>query len=147
MRTIERTFTATCSGKRISLGLSRQSAAPLAFMFVAFLLLLFVLMQPSVNAQALPEYSAQTGEPCASCHVSPSGGGPRGPRGQAWVGEGKPGAVPSLVNSLEALGVHLEVDPSYYEIVPESIPPAQPLPLGPAESEALHEWVSGYEGN
>ena len=35
--------------------------------------------------EALPEYSAQTGEPCATCHVSPSGGGPPRP---AWAGLG-----------------------------------------------------------
>ncbi|MEW5871854.1 MAG: hypothetical protein AB1894_21480 [Chloroflexota bacterium] len=104
-------------------------------------------MQPATNARALPEYSAQTGEPCATCHVSPSGGGPRGPRGQAWVGEGKPGAVPSLVDALEALGVHLDVDPSYYEIVPDTIQPAQPLPLRPAEADALQDWLSDYDGN
>ncbi len=39
---------------------------------------LMLALLPAATAQALPEYSAQTGEPCASCHISPSGGGARG---------------------------------------------------------------------
>jgi mono/diheme cytochrome c family protein len=31
---------------------------------------------------ALPEYAARTGEACATCHVSPGGGGPRA--GPLW---------------------------------------------------------------
>jgi len=70
---------------------------------------LMLALLPAATAQALPEYSAQTGEPCASCHISPSGGGPRGPRGQAWVASGKPGAVPDTLEALELLGVELSV--------------------------------------
>jgi hypothetical protein len=89
------------------------------------------------STQALPEYSAQTGEPCASCHISPSGGGLRTPRGQAWVGAGKPGAVPNLTDSLALLGVKLDIDQSAFEAVSQ--------PIGQAQK--LHHWLKDYQGN
>ena len=123
------------------------SIMPLAAIFGICLLTVILLMQPTKSAQALPEYSVQTGEPCATCHISPSGGGPRGPRGQAWVGEGKPGEVPGLIEALEALGVHLEVDEAYYQATSETIEPAGPLLLSPAEAEKIHDWLNDYDGN
>ena len=99
------------------------------------------------QAQALPEYAAQTGEPCASCHLSPAGGGPRGPRGQAWVGSGKPGNVPTLEESLETLGIHLEVDPESYKAPAGPVAPAAPLRAAPAPAEAIHKWLNAYDGN
>jgi anti-sigma factor RsiW len=99
------------------------------------------------KASALPEYAAQTGEPCASCHVSPSGGGPRTPRGQAWVGSGKPGAVPGLVEALEALGVHLTADQSDYQAPAASPAPALPLEMKAGQSHQIQEWLNEYEGN
>src|SRR5512143_3307118 len=75
--------------------------------------LLFVAPTWSAG-RALPEYAAQTGEPCSTCHVSPSGGGPRGPRGLAWVASGKTSTVPDLLQSLELLGVKLSTASSYY---------------------------------
>lgn len=115
------------------------------------LIVLFVcawfLMRPESSARALPEYSAQTGEPCATCHVSPSGGGQRGPRGQAWVGSGKPGQVPELLDALEILGVSLDVDQAAYTRVPENVPPAQPLQVSPTEAQALHRWLREFSGN
>ena len=97
--------------------------------------------------QALPEYATQTGEPCATCHLSPSGGGLRTPRGQAWVGAGKPGTVPGLTEALELLGVHLEVDQSAYLAPTGPIPPAEPLRLKAGQAKALHDWLKDYEGN
>jgi hypothetical protein len=72
-----------------------RNLKPLQPLAVALGLLAALLWaaQPSL---ALPEYSVQTGEPCASCHVSPSGGGVRTPRGQAWVAEERPSTVPDL---------------------------------------------------
>ena len=124
-----------------------RSIIPLVGVVCICLLTIILLMQPGSEASALPEYSVQTGEPCASCHISPSGGGPRGPRGQAWVGEGKPGAVPGLIEALEALGVHLEVDPAYYQLAPEAVEPARPLGPVITETEVLHNWLITYEGN
>ena len=119
--------------------------------FLAFIVLagafILALALPGGQAEALPEYSAQTGEPCATCHLSPSGGGSRTPRGQAWVGSGKPGAVPDLVAALELLGVHLEVNPEDYTLVPEVIQPSQPLLVAPAETGEIFNWVSGFGGN
>ena len=36
------------------------------------------------------------------------------PRGQAWVGSGKPSSVPDLAQALEKLGIHMDVDESQY---------------------------------
>jgi mono/diheme cytochrome c family protein len=119
--------------------------------FLAFSVLtaafILALAIPGGQAEALPEYSAQTGEPCATCHLSPSGGGSRTPRGQAWVGSGKPGAVPELVAALEQLGVHMQVNQEDYTLVPDVIQPSQPLLIAPADTARLFEWVSGYGGN
>lgn len=123
-----------------------NKAFPALILLVALLVTAWALSLPPA-AQALPEYSAQTGEPCATCHVSPSGGGVRTPRGQAWVGEGKPGTVPALVAALEALGVRLNVDESDYQTVPTEIAPAEPLPVAPAVLDEVHRWVSARDGN
>lgn len=53
-------------------------------------------------AYALPEYAARTGEPCAACHVSAGGGGPRTLRGMLWAAHGKPEKLPSLPGMLIA---------------------------------------------
>lgn len=114
--------------------------------FVIGLALVLALVVPQ-PVQALPEYSAQTGEPCATCHISPSGGGPRGPRGQAWVGSGKPGAVPDLLQALDILGVKLEKDPSYFTTVLQPPAPPAPLEFSPAEKQDLFDWLNTYDGN
>ena len=116
----------------------------------AIILLLAVLYMVGPAARttyALPEYSATVGEPCATCHISPSGGGNRTPRGQAWVGSNKPGEVPDLVQALEILGVHLEVDPSMFTTVPETIQPAEPLKLKSGAAGTLNQWLRNYPGN
>lgn len=112
-----------------------------------FIILLAFLVWPMSEALALPEYSAQTGEPCASCHISPSGGGPRTPRGQAWIADGKPGAVPDLLASLDLLGVDLDVNPADFTTVPDEVPPAPPLPLQPGQAENLFQHLLAYPGN
>jgi len=108
---------------------------------------LFLALLPVSSADALPEYSAQTGEPCASCHISPSGGGPRGPRGQAWVASGKPGAVPDTIQSLELLGVELTVDPAYFTVTDLEVqePEAPEVPSG--QGQPLYRWLNDYDGN
>ncbi len=99
------------------------------------------------QTQALPEYSAQTGEPCASCHISPSGGGARAPRGQAWVGGGRPATVPGLLDSLELLGVHLTVDEATFKNLSNEVSPAQPLHLDASPGEEIRDWLEDYDGN
>jgi mono/diheme cytochrome c family protein len=108
--------------------------------------LLLALAAPS-KAQALPEYAAQTGEPCSSCHISPSGGGPRGPRGQAWVASSKPGTIPDLLESLELLGVELSVDPAYFTEAGPQVQEAEALQVPPGTSLKLFQWLSNYDGN
>lgn len=98
-------------------------------------------------ARALPEYSAQTGEPCATCHISPSGGGLRTPRGQAWVGSGRSGTVPVLEDALALLGVHLAVNEADF-VAP--LDPARPIekPGAVAFDQAqVRQWLNTYEGN
>lgn len=117
--------------------------------FGAFLLgasLLLALTTPS-DVRALPEYAAQTGEPCSSCHISPSGGGPRGPRGQAWVASSKPGIIPDLLESLELLGVELSVDPAYFTETDPQIREAEALQVPPGAGQKLFQWLSNYDGN
>jgi len=109
--------------------------------------LLVLFSCPLEDVQALPEYSAQTGEPCATCHISPSGGGSRSPRGQAWIADGKPSSVPELLTALELLGVKLDVDMADFNNVPVEIPPAQPLPLPPGPTNLLHQHLLAYPGN
>ncbi len=55
-------------------------------------------------AYALPEYATRTGEPCATCHVNPAGGGARTVRGSLWVAAGKPDVVPPLPGADAAAG-------------------------------------------
>ena len=108
---------------------------------------LFLALLPVSSVDALPEYSAQTGEPCASCHVSPSGGGPRGPRGQAWVASNKPGAVPDTLEALELLGVKLTVDPAYFTVTDLDVQEPEALETTFGESQPLYRWLNAYDGN
>lgn len=112
---------------------------------VTLAVFLAVAGQPT---QALPEYSAQTGEPCATCHVSPSGGGLRTPRGQAWVGGGKPGTVPELTEALSLLGVNLKVNAADFVAPTGQEPPAAgPLQIREDQAEPLRAWLEDYAGN
>jgi mono/diheme cytochrome c family protein len=108
---------------------------------------LFLALLPVSSADALPEYSAQTGEPCASCHISPSGGGPRGPRGQAWVASEKPGAVPDTLEALELLGVELNVDPAYFTATDPEVQEPEALETISGEGQPLYRWLNDYGGN
>lgn len=119
--------------------------------FVVALALVLVASQPT---GALPEYSEQTGEPCAGCHISPSGGGLRTPRGQAWVASGRPGVVPNLTDSLALLGVRLTVDEADFVAPsdgvrtppePPAVVPAEAAPVEPGEQ--LRSWLRTYAGN
>lgn len=76
------------------------------FTIAMIALVIFLAISSSSNsAQALPEYSHRTGEPCAVCHVNPGGGGPRTLRGALWAARGRPEAVPELPGVLLAPGV------------------------------------------
>lgn len=120
---------------------------PFIYLLTGFIFLLVLTGLTSQSVHALPEYSAQVGEPCSSCHISPSGGGPRGPRGQAWVGSDKPGYVPTLIESLDILGVNLEVDPEQFIAPSEPVKPAEPLVINRSVSSGLFEWLFAYNGN
>jgi len=98
-------------------------------------------------SRAMPEYATQLGEPCATCHISPAGGGLRSARGQAWVAQEKPGAVPSMEEAMRLLGVKTIVNPADY--APAPLPRPSPMTLNAEESPSKnwHEWLSGYEGN
>lgn len=108
---------------------------------------LFLALLPVSSADALPEYSAQTGEPCASCHISPSGGGPRGPRGQAWVASDKPGTVPDTLEALELLGVELSVDPAYFTVTDLEVQEPEALETTSGQGQPLYRWLNDYDGN
>jgi len=70
-------------------------------------------MRPTVHA--LPEYVTRTGEPCATCHVNPAGGGPRTVRGSLWLAAGRPDQVPSLPGTQEPAGAAVTDDRALYE--------------------------------
>lgn len=119
----------------------------LPLFLIAGVVLVALMVLATSTTQALPEYAAQTGEPCASCHISPSGGGARTPRGQAWVGAGKPGQVPALVEALEILGVKLTINPADFKASADTIAPVQPLQLKPVEAQKLFTRLRSYDGN
>ncbi len=120
----------------------------LLLFFSLFIVVVLVLALSSQPTQALPEYSEQTGEPCATCHVSPSGGGIRTPRGQAWVADGKPGAVTDLSGALEILGVNLDINESDFKAPPEAtLAPPEPPQVKPGQADLLHRWLKDYQGN
>ncbi len=106
-----------------------------------------LLLSVSQPTGALPEYSTQTGEPCASCHISPSGGGLRTPRGQAWVGSGRPGSVPGLTEALALLGVRLKVSSADFVAVPRTVMPPAPLQVAPAQAGRARAWLRAFDGN
>ena len=86
-------------------------------------------------SRAMPEYATQLGEPCATCHISPAGGGLRTARGQAWVASDKPGAVPSIEEAMKLLGVKATVNPADYLAAP--LPRPTPGPLGREEGPGV----------
>ncbi len=108
---------------------------------------IILLLSASQPTGALPEYSTQTGEPCASCHISPSGGGLRTPRGQAWVGSGRPGTVPALADALALLGVRLKVNSADFVAIPRTVTPAVPPTAAPVQVERVRAWLRSFEGN
>lgn len=91
--------------KRLSAGLIRL------FRFLSIVTLLFIVVVSVMligdvpPTHALPEYATLTGEGCATCHVSPGGGGPRTLRGLVWAVRGKPAKVPTLPGVLVAPNV------------------------------------------
>lgn len=111
------------------------------------LLVVIVALVAARPGRALPEYATQTGEPCATCHISASGGGLRTPRGQAWVGSGKPGAVPALADALALLGIHLKTNEADFLRAPGAVKP--PAPLVPLSGPRSSFWamLKNYPGN
>jgi hypothetical protein len=120
-----------------------KRAVGIALLVITIIAVLLI----SRPTRALPEYSAQTGEPCATCHISPSGGGLRTPRGQAWVGNGRPGAVPALNDALALLGVRLKVNAQDFVAGPGAVREPAALPAAPAYVEQMKAWLRAHEGN
>ena len=54
---------------------------------------LLIGMATATRTQAYPEFASRTGETCGACHFNPAGAGPRTPRGEIWVLDGKPDLV------------------------------------------------------
>lgn len=91
--------------KRLSVGLIRLIRF-LSIITLVFVVVISVMLIGDVPAtHALPEYADLTGEGCATCHVSPGGGGPRTLRGLVWAVRGKPAKVPTLPGVLIAPNV------------------------------------------
>ncbi len=118
----------------------------LVISFVAVLLISLALGL-ATPTRAMPEYATQVGEPCASCHVSPAGGGMRNVRGQAWVTQGRPSTVPSTEDALKIMGVSLPSDMSIYTAAPAQPQPAAPFQPQMKSLAPLLERLLDYEGN
>ncbi len=88
--------------KRLPIGLIRFVQYAVAVLLAVAIFAAVTLLVGSRPAYALPEYASRTGEPCATCHVNPGGGGPRTLRGLLWSARGKPDAVPQLPGILIA---------------------------------------------
>ena len=99
------------------------------------------------SARAMPDYAASTGEPCATCHVSPAGGGLRNVRGQAWVASDKPATVPSTTDALKILGIELPADMSIYTVAPTVAPTPAPLSMQSKKLMPLLDKLQTYPGN
>ncbi|MBM4422049.1 MAG: cytochrome c [Chloroflexi bacterium] len=91
--------------KLISLGFTRIFQYITIAMLAVVMYLAVTLWSNAHPVHALPEYAARTGEACATCHVSPGGGGPRTLRGLLWAARGQPDQVPTLPGVLVAPGV------------------------------------------
>jgi hypothetical protein len=128
---------------RISRLFTRKTVVP----GLIFLMVLVLSLLLSFHVQALPEYASQTGEPCATCHNSPSGGGARSVRGLAWTAAQKPGTVPGLADALKQLGVTMKVDPAQYAAPKGPFSAAKPLQVNPVRLQSLGQWLAGYGGN
>jgi len=84
-----------------------------SFILVLLALVVYFSVRMALGEQpvhALPEYAPRTGEPCATCHVSAGGGGPRTLRGMLWAARGRPDEVPDLPGNQIAPGVETGVD-------------------------------------
>ena len=82
------------------------------------------------TAAGMPDYAGRTGEPCATCHVNPAGGGRLNPRGQAWVAAGRPDKVPQLAEPTPS-PVSTPVTPSKTETPVSTTPAETPTPEVP----------------
>lgn len=56
-------------------------------LFLSFLSLIYLILYPSFLAYATVEYSKQTGEECAQCHMDPMGGGKLTKSGELFLNE------------------------------------------------------------
>lgn len=96
--------------KRISFSLTRIGQTVLVVMLALVVYFSVSLALGEQPAHALPEYAPRTGEPCATCHVSAGGGGPRTLRGMLWGARGRPDEVPDLPGNLIAPGIDAGVE-------------------------------------
>ena len=114
---------------------------------ILILLAIMIPFLPATQTLAMPEYATRVGEPCGTCHTSAAGGGLRNPRGQAWVAQGKPGAVPTMDESLKILGVNVTTDPADYVAPTTVLAPATPLATRYERKEMLLMKLLEREGN
>ena len=117
------------------------------FFAILILLPIIISLLRATQTGAMPEYATRVGEPCGTCHTSAAGGGLRNPRGQAWVAQGKPNAVPTMDESLKILGVKVTTDPADY-LAPTTTPvPAAPLATRYERKEMLLMKLLEYGGD
>lgn len=54
---------------------------------IPFLMAVLLVLALPLSAQAEPRFSAHTGQYCSSCHINPTGGGPRSPNGKIYASQ------------------------------------------------------------
>ncbi len=135
-------------GKGVEGKVKERIAGAGAWWVVVYVVVLaMVLLIVAGPSRAMPEYATNLGEPCATCHISPAGGGLRTARGLAWVAEEKPDAVPSIEEAMQILGVKATVNPADYTASPLPRPTPEALRQIEPAGKNRHEWLSDYDGN
>jgi len=63
------------------------------------------------------------------------------------VASAKPGYVPDTLESLELLGVELNVDPAYFTVTDLEVREPEALETTSGQGQPLYRWLNDYDGN
>ncbi|MHB9091844.1 MAG: hypothetical protein ACYC7H_10510, partial [Chloroflexota bacterium] len=74
---------------------SHHTRRTLATIAIASLLLALLALLNPMSSYALPQYATATGQPCATCHTNPAGGGALTATGQAFAAVANHAASPA----------------------------------------------------
>ena len=111
---------------------------------------MLIMIAMATVTDALPQYAAATGQPCATCHVNPAGGGPRNATGQAFE------AIPT--HSTDPAGAFAQISHTAPAPAPTQAPapaatqtpapaPAPTQAPAPAVSSPVSVSISGWQSD